>query len=422
MHLELPRLSQEEGTVKKDQYLAGLDIGSTKVTLVIAVPTENGFDVVGVGQSPCSGLRKGVVVNIEATTDAIRKAREEAELMAGFQISQAWVGVSGHNVQSQDSKGIVAIRNQDVTTVDLERVIEAAKTIAVPRERHVLHALPREYKIDDQDGITDPLGMSGVRLEALVHIVTASQSALQNITKCLERADLKVAGFVLEPLASSLSTVSEDEKNLGVALVDIGGGTSDLVIYVHGSVAYVASVPMGGFHVTNDVAVGLRTPHINAENLKKKSGCALASLIDPSETLDVEGVGGREERMVLRQYLCEIIEPRAEEILSFIHHEIQKSGLSGLLGSGVVVTGGGSLLDGLPELGEFVFDMPVRRAAPKSFGGMTEAVKAPTFSAALGLILYAGQNSQAQAIESSPSMVKVDELANKFKNFFDKIF
>lgn len=374
--------------MESNQLVAGLDIGSTKVAVVIGNLTQSGIDVVGVGTAPNQALKKGVVVNIEATTEAIQKAREEAELMAGVELSKVWVGVAGSHLKSFDSKGIIAIRGQDVTATDVDRVIEAAKTVAVPQERQVLHALARDFKLDDQDGIFDPVGMSGVRLEASVHIVTGGKTALQNIIKCAERANLKVIGTVLEPLASSLAVLEDDEKKLGTALIDMGGGTTDLVIYIQGNLAYTASVPVGGIHVTNDLAMGLRTPQISAENLKKKYGCALAALIDSEETIEVEGVGGRPSRAVLRRNLCEVIEPRIEETFEFVKQEIEKSGLSQLIGSGIVLTGGGSQLDGVTELGEFIFDMPIRKATPNVFGGMIEAVRAPSFSTALGLVTY----------------------------------
>lgn len=380
--------------MKKDHFIAGLDIGTTKVSIVIGTPGPHGIDIVGLGTAPNQGLKKGIVVNIEQTTEAIRQAREEAELMAGIQLTEVWVSVSGTVIKSFDSKGMVAIRDKEITSNDIARVVEAAKAVAVPNDRDVIHVLPREFRVDDQDGILDPIGMSGVRLESSVHIVTAGHTALQNLIKCTERAQLRVAGLVLEQYASALSVLTEDEKQLGVAVVDIGGGTSDIVIISQGSIAYTASVPLGGNTITNDIAVGLRTPHGSAETLKKKYGCALASLVNAEESIEVEGVGGRKERTVLRQHLCEVIEPRAEEVLHFINNEIQKSGLTGLIGSGIVLTGGGSQLDGICELGEFVFDMPVRRAGPSGFGGITDIVKAPQFATGVGLLFYGNKNTK----------------------------
>ncbi len=404
--------------------IATLDIGSTKIAFVLAIPTPQGVDVVGVGNVPNHSLRKGVVVDIEATTEAIKKAREEAELMAGFSVDEVWVGTSGAHLKSFDSKGIVAITNREVAQADVDRVVEAAKTVAVPPDRQVLHVLPREFKIDDQDGIRDPIGMSGVRLEASVHIVTGGFTAIQNMTKCTERAGLRIKGLVLESLASSYSVLSQDEKNLGVVVVDMGGGTSELLVYTQGAVSYTASIPVGGGHVTNDVAMGLRTPHTNAESLKRKYGCALASLVDPQETIEVEGVGGRQERTVLRQYLCEVIEPRVEETLNLINNEILRSGLSPLVGSGIVITGGGSLLDGLIELGEFVFDMPVRRGHPCLVSGLTDAVKSPVFSNALGLVFYAIEKYPPKFREIRQDSMSFNPKAfvGRLKNLIDGAF
>lgn len=408
----------------RGEAIAALDVGSTKIAFIIAVPTPTGVDVVGVGNVPNHALRKGVVVDIEATTEAIKKARDEAELMAGFSVDEVLVGISGSHLKSFDSKGIVAIADREVSQSDVDRVVEAAKTVAVPADRQVLHVLPREFKIDDQDGIRDPIGMAGVRLEASVHIVTGGFTAIQNLTKCAERAGLKIKEFVLESLASSYSVLSQDEKTLGAVVVDMGGGTSDILIYTQGSVAYSASLPIGGTHVTNDVAMGLRTPHSNAEALKKKFGCALASLVDPQETVEVEGVGGRQERTVLRQYLCEVIEPRVEETLNFINNEIQRSGLSPLVGSGIVITGGGSLLDGLIELGEFVFDMPVRRGLPRLMGGLTDAVKSPVYANSLGLVFYSISKNPPRFAEQKPEGLNLNPrmFVSKIKNLIDGAF
>lgn len=401
-------LSGKSERPRSDRIVAALDIGTTKVCLAIGVvsePTEESqknpkaiappkVNVIGVGTIPSFGMRKGMVVNIDATTDAIMKAREEAELMAGVKITEVTVGISGSHIKSFDSKGMVAIRHQEVTEQDIQRVIEAAKAIAVPSDREVLHVLPREFKIDDQGGIHDPIGMSGIRLEANVHIVTGGKSALQNSIKCAEKAGLRVKGMVLEQLAASRVCLSADEKDLGVALVDMGGGTCDLVLYVQGAVAYTAVIPVGGMHLTNDIAVGLRTPQSTAEEIKKKYGCALSSLVSPEETIEVEGVGGRTERTIMRRLLCDVIEPRIEETLNFVHNEIQRSGFAKLLGAGVVLTGGASQLDGATELGDFVFDMPTRSGRPTNFGGLTDVVSSAAHSTVLGILDFAAENSQ----------------------------
>lgn len=402
---------------REDTIVAGLDIGSTKISVVIGQPREGGIDVIGVGTAPSHGLRKGVVVNIDSTTDSIRKAVEEAELMAGTKIESIWVGVAGAHIRSFDSKGMVAIKNKEVQESDVQRVIEAAQAVAVPADRDVIHVIPRDFKIDDQEGISDPIGMSGIRLEASVHIVTGGHTAIQNIIKCTNKAGLKIKGLALEQLASALAVLSQDEKDLGVALVDIGGGTSDVIIYINGGVVYTSVLPLGGVHVTNDVAVGLRTPHSSAENLKCEYGCAMSSLVDSSESIEVEGVGGRQSRTVMRQYLCEVIEPRAEEILNFINTEIHKSGLTDFLGSGVVLTGGGSQLDGLIEMGEFLLDMPVRKAVPNQIGGLRDAVQTPAFSTSIGLLLY-GQTHMKKSKTTVSGLRWMEKIKKAFVDAF----
>ena len=395
-------------TSKKSAIIAGLDIGSTKVSLVIATPVaanstlgqnftgqEITLDIVGLGTAPNTGIRQGVVVNVEATIEAITKAREEAELMSGYKIDEVYVAVGGTHVKSFDSRGMIAIRNKEVKADDIDRVIEAAKAVAVPADREVLHVLPREFKVDEQTGIFDPIGMSGVRLEANVHIVTAGQTALQNIIKCTEKSGLKVRGLVLQQLASALGVLSEDEKKLGAAVVDMGGGTCDAVVYVAGSVAFTATVPVGGQHVTQDIAMGLRTPQTSAEAVKKKYGAAIADLVDENETIEVEGVGGRKPRALLRRDLCEVIEPRAEETMALIWQEIRKSGLANEIGSGLVLTGGACQLEGLLEMGEFITDIPVRRGVPVNIGGLTDIVRGPENSTAVGLVVYGLDNMSA---------------------------
>jgi cell division protein FtsA len=408
--------------------ICGLDIGSSKVALVIGAINEDGkIEIVGVGQSANTGIRQGVVVNIEATTAAIVKAREEAELMSGYKVSQVWVGVSGMHIKSFDSRGMVAIKNQEVTSTDIQRVIEAAEAVSVPTDRRVLHVIPRDFKVDSQDGIIDPIGMSGIRLEAAVHIVTGGQTAISNNLKCIEKAGLKTSGLVLDQLAAATSVLSEDEKSLGVCVVDMGGGTCNLVYYVNGSVAQTAVVSVGGIHFTHDIAIGLRTPQMAAEDLKIKYGKAMPSLIQEDEVIDVEGVGGRKSRTVMRKDLAEVIEPRAEEILQMIKENIQASGLLHQLGSGVVLTGGASLLDGLVEMGEFAFDIPVRRGSPGSVGGLTEVVRSPVYATAVGLLLFGLSESKdliatAQKDSNDSWDVMFDSVSNKVKKFFDQMF
>jgi cell division protein FtsA len=416
---------------KKPVLLAGLDIGTTKVSIVIGTVSsetqpgsstpELSINIVGLGTAPSLGIRQGAVVNVEATIEAIQKAREEAELMAGHTIQDVFVAVGGTHIKSFDSQGMVAIRNKEVRADDIARVIEAAKAVAVPGDRDVLHVLPREFKIDGQEGIFDPIGMSGVRLECNVHLVTASRTALQNAIKCTEKAGLKVRGMVLQQLASSLAILSEDEKKLGAAVVDMGGGTCDLVIYSQGSVAYTGVIPVGGVHFTQDIAMGLRTPQVSAEIVKRKFGCAIADLVDANETVEVEGVGGRKPRAVLRRNLCEVIEPRAEETLALIYKEIQKSGLANQIGSGIVLTGGACQLEGLVEMGEFITDIPVRRGVPDRIGGLTDVVRSPAFATGVGLLMYGLNQDKLRLANQSPELglqVLVSDWAQKMKDFF----
>lgn len=416
-------------TSPRGPVLASLDIGSSLVKLIYSIVNSEGqVEVVGVGHAPNSGLKQGVVVNIEATTESIKKAKEEAELMSGYRAEHVWVSVSGPHVQSFDSKGMVAIKNKEVSKADIDRVIEAAKAVIVPADRTVLHVIPREYKIDSQDGISDPIGMSGVRLEANVHIVTASQSALSNLKKCIEKAGFEVAGLVLDQVAAAKAVLSDDEKNLGVCLADIGGGSSKLIYFVNGSVAGTSVIPVGGAHFTHDVAVGLRTPQFSAEDLKKKHGCAVATLVSDADSVDVDGVGGRKTRAIARKELAYILEARAEECLSMIANDIRVSGLQPLLGSGVVITGGASQLDGMVEMGEFVFDIPVRRGLPRLVGGLKDVVKGCEFATSIGLLLYALELNKDFYVRKetvghfSTINDSFDGMASKVKKFFNDLF
>lgn len=418
--------------------LASIDIGSSAVKLVMSHVTlseknETKIEVTGVGFVPNSGIKQGVVVNIEVTTECVRRAKEEAELMSGTKVSEVWVSLSGSHIQSFDSKGMVAVKNKEVNQQDIDRVIEAAKAIVIPADRTVLHVLPREFKIDQQDGISDPIGMMGVRLEANVHIVTASQSAISNLTKCIEKAGLRVAGLVMDQVAITKSVISTDEKNLGVCIADIGGGSSKMVYLINGSVAHTSMVPVGGAHFTHDVAVGLRTPQVSAEILKKKHGCALATLVDDQESIEVDGVGGRKSRTVPRKELAHILEARAEEVLNMIAHDIKMSGLQPLLGSGLVITGGSSQLDGLVEMGEFVIDLPLRRGYPALVGGLKDVVKGGEFATAIGLLFYALETKKefyAQSTQdlSTSSLLgeamsdSIGDMATKMKKFFTDLF
>ena len=373
---------------KSGDVLVGLDIGTTKICAIVGEITDEGIDIIGIGTHPSKGLRKGVVVNIDATVASIKRAIEEAEHMAGCEISTVYTGIAGGHIKAFPSHGVVAVKDKEVRPRDVERVIEQAKAVAIPLDREVIHVLPQEFVVDDQDGIKDPIGMSGVRLEAKALIVTGAVSSAQNIVKCAQRTGLNVSDIVLQPLASSLATLCEDEKELGVCLVDIGGGTTDIAIFHDGSIRHTAVISLGGNHLTNDVAIGLRTPTHEAERIKKQYGHANAKKVDSGETIEVPSVGGGAPRILSRHILAEIIEPRVEEIFMLVQHEIQKAGMEELLASGVVITGGSTLLEGMPEMAEEVLGMPVRRGMPRHIGGLVDVVKSPMYATAVGLVIY----------------------------------
>jgi len=399
--------------MSKKDFVVGLDIGTTKICCIVGEIVEPGvkpvIDIIGIGTAPSSGLRKGVVVNIDSTVESISKAVEEAELMAGVEISSVYAGIAGGHIKSFNSTGIVAVKEKEVSTQDVQRVIDAAKAVAIPMDREVIHIIPQEYIIDDQDGIRDPVGMSGVRLEAKVHIVTGAVSSAQNIIKCANKAGLNVSEICLEPIASSEAVLSADEKELGVVLVDIGGGTSDIAIFREGAVVHTGVLAIGGNHITNDVALGLRTPQHEAEKIKVSYGCALSSLIKPDETIEVAGVGGRKQRVLSKRLLSEIIEPRVEEVFSLIQREVMKSGYQELLSGGVVVTGGATLLEGTCELAEFIFEMPIKRGIPLGVGGLKDVVQSPKYATGVGLLKYGAQR-----------MMKA-KFPIREKNIYDKV-
>lgn len=384
--------------MSKKDFVVGLDIGTTKICCIVGEVTEGGpnpsIDIVGIGTAPSSGLRKGVVVNIDATVESITKAVEEAELMAGLEISSVYTGIAGGHIKSFNSTGIVAIKDKEVTEQDVQRVIDGAKAVAIPLDREVIHIIPQEYMINGQDGIRDPIGMSGVRLEAKVHIVTGAVSSAQNIIKCANKSGLNVAEICLEPIASAEAVLSNDEKELGVVLVDIGGGTSDIAIFKDGAIVHTGVLAIGGNHITNDISVGLRTPQNEAEAIKIAHGCAMASMIGADESIEVPGVGGRKARVVPRRLLAEIIEPRVEEIFSLIHREVIKSGFHNAIAGGYVITGGSTLLEGMPELAEMIFEMPVKRGLPQNMGGLRDVVNSPKFATGVGLLKFGARNLQ----------------------------
>ncbi len=384
--------------MSKKDFIVGLDIGTTKVCCVVGEPVGNGpqplLNIMGVGIASSTGLRKGVVIDIEATVESIKKAVHEAELMAEVDISTVYTGIAGGHIKSFNSTGIVTVKGQEITEQDVQRVIDAAKAVSIPLDRETVHIIPQEYIINDQDGILDPVGMNGTHLEARVHIVTGAVSSAHNIIKCVNKAGLNVAEICLEPLASSEAVLCQDEKELGVILVDIGAGTSDIAIFKKGVIVHTSVLAIGGNHITNDVAVGLRTPQNEAEKIKIKYGCALTALVKSNEMIEVIGVGGRKSHVLSRRSLAGIIEPRVEEMFSLIQREVTKSGFQDLLSAGVVLTGGASLLEGLPELAEFIFGIPAKRGLPQNIGGLREVVNSPKFATAVGLIKYGVRNIQ----------------------------
>lgn len=373
----------------KEVLVAGLDIGTTKICCIIASLTEGGgIEVIGVGTSPSYGLRRGVVVNIESTTKSIERAVEEAELMSGMEVNSVYTGIAGGHIQGMNSRGVIAITGGEVSKQDKERVIDAARVIAIPLDREVILVLPQQFIVDGQDGIKDPVGMRGVRLEVEIHIVTAAVTSAQNIVRCINQAGLRVNDIVLGPLAGSYAVLDEDEKELGVTLIDIGGGTSDIVIFVEGSIWHTEVFSMGGEYVTKDISVGLRTPIAEAEKIKIKHGCAMGSLVKDDERIEVPGVGGRGGKTLPKQVLAEIIEPRMEEVFGLVNKQIRKTGYENLITAGIVLTGGGAMLEGSSELAERIFDLPVRVGYPKGIGGLKDVVNNPLYATSVGLVLY----------------------------------
>lgn len=377
---------------KKDSLVVGLDIGTTKICTVVGEMADGQVNIIGLGTFPSKGLRKGVVVNIESTVQSIKKAVEEAELMADCHITSVYAGIAGGHIKGINSHGVIAIKNKEITEKDKQRVIDAASAVAMPMDREIIHVIPQEFIVDDQDGIKDPVGMSGVRLEGRVHIVTGAITSAQNIIKCANRAGLDVDDIVLEQLGSSEAVLTPEEKELGAAIVDIGGGTTDLVIFSNGAIKHTAVFSMAGSHITNDISVGLRTPVEEAEKIKIRYGCALTSLVRKDETIEVPSVGGRKPRVLSRQMLSEIIEPRVEEILGLVRDELAKMGYGNLLASGVILTGGSAILEGVPELAEQIFNLPVRRGTPIGIGGLVDLVNSPVYATGVGLVLYGSRN------------------------------
>ena len=410
---------------RREQYLVGLDVGTSKIAAIVGEATddEEGLDIVGIGLAEAKGIRRGAVVNLEAAVESIKKAIEEAELTAGVEIDSVHLGLSGAHVKAFNSRGVVAVagKNREITREDVRRAIDAAKAVALPSGREIVHVLPQDFVVDEQDGIGAPVGMTGARLEVNVHVVTGSTSTTQNIVACVNRAGVEVTDTVLEQLAASEAVLTADEKELGVALVDIGGGTTEFAIFEKGSLWHTGVVTLGGDHFTNDIAVGLRTPIPEAEKTKRRSGCALSALVDEEETVEVASVGGRQPRVMSRRILSEVLQPRAEEIFHQLWDEIRRAGYERSLNSGIVLTGGGSILDGMPEIADQIFDLPMRRGCPIGVGGLTDHVNNPSFATVVGLVMYARRN-QMNERNRSVGVGALSRVAVRLRGLFKEFF
>jgi cell division protein FtsA len=402
--------------------LVGLDIGTSKVVAIVGEVTPRGIvEVVGIGSHPSRGLKKGVVINIESTVQSIQRAIEEAELMAGCQIHSVFTGIAGSHIRSLNSHGIVAIRDREVTSADVERVIDAARAVAIPADQKILHILPQEFIIDTQEGIKEPVGMSGVRLEAKVHMVTGAVSAAQNIIKCVRRCGLEVDDVILEQIASSYAVLTDDEKELGVCLIDVGGGTSDVAVFTEGAIRHTAVIPIAGDQVTNDIAVALRTPTQHAEDIKIKYACALSHLASAEESIEVPSVGDRPPRRLSRQTLAEVVEPRYEELFGLVHAELRRSGFEDLIAAGIVLTGGSAKMEGVIELAEEVFHMPVRLGLPQNIAGLADVVRNPIYATGVGLLQF-GSHNRGHQIQEFRNETGLAGLWSRMKGWFQGSF
>lgn len=406
--------------------IAGLDIGTTKIVAIIAEPDDDGtLRILGVGKSPSLGLRRGVVVNLEKTIRSIEDALDSAERLAGVEIGSVFAGIAGDHIRSINSRGVIAVsrKGNEITQADVDRVVDAAKAIALPMDREIIHVIPQEFIVDDQPGIKDPVGMAGVRLEGEIHIITGAVTSAQNIYKSVQRAGVEVQDLVLQPLATSYSVLSDDEKELGVAVLDLGGGTADLAVFYDGSIRHTAVIGLGGENVTNDVAIGLRTPRDQAELIKIEHGVSLQAMVDADERIEVPGVGGRPPREVSRDVLAAIIEPRMEEIFQLTLREIQRSEFADLLTTGIVITGGGAMIDGACELAEQVFDLPVKLGIPTGVAGLSEEVMTPVYATAVGLLQYAMQegHGRGRRLLSSGNGL-FDSITARMRKWIDEFF
>jgi cell division protein FtsA len=408
---------------RNGNIVVGLDVGTTKICAIIGEINEDGLlDIIGLGTAPSRGLRRGVVVNIDQTVSSIRKAVDDAELMAGCRADSVYAGISGGHIKGINSHGVIAIKNREVTSVDVARVIDAARAVAIPTDREVIHIVPQEFMVDDQEGIREPIGMAGVRLEAKVHIVTGAVSAAQNIVRCAMRSGLRVDDLVLQQMAAAEAVLSPDEKELGVALVDIGGGTTDVAVFSEGSIQHTSVISVGGDQLTNDIAVGLRTPVVEAESIKKKHGCALGSLVEKDETILVPGVGGRQPRVLSRSVLADITEPRIEEILGLVRRDLERYSLLSGVASGIVLTGGSVAIEGICELAEQLFDMPVRLGYPMGISGLVDVVNSPVYATGVGLVLWGARNRGAAIVPSYEAGGVFDRVMGRMKQWFAEAF
>ena len=408
---------------RRERYLVGLDVGTSNVCAVVCESHDDGsVDIVGIGVAESRGIKRGVVVNLEAAVESIKKAIEEAELMAGIEVDSVHLALSGPHIKGFNSRGVIAVagKNREITRDDVRRAIDAAKAVALPTGREILHVLPQDFVVDEQDGIGAPIGMTGARLEVNVHVVTGATSSTQNLIACVNRAGVTVVDTVIEQLAAAEAVLMPDEKELGVAVVDIGGGTADLAIFERGSLWHTGVVAVGGDHFTNDIAVGLRTPIPDAEKVKRKSGCALSSMVDEDDTIEVASVGGRKSRLMPRRILSEILQPRAEEIFHLVWDEIRRAGYEKSLNSGIVLTGGGSILEGMPEIAEQIFDLPIRRGCPVGVGGLADHVNSPTFATPVGLVLYAHRNRMPEAVRVGAGTF--GRMAGRLRGIFKEFF
>jgi cell division protein FtsA len=403
---------------RTERYVVGLDVGTSTTTCVVGEAVDDGVDIVGIGVAESRGVKRGVVVNLEAAVESIRKAVDEAELMAGIDIDAVHLALSGPHIKGFNSRGVVAVagKNREIARDDVRRAIDAAKAVALPTGREILHVLPQDFVVDEQEGIGAPVGMTGSRLEVNVHVVTGAVSSTQNMVACANRAGVMVEDTAIEQLAAAEAVLTPDEKELGVALVDLGGGTADIAIFERSSLWHTAVVAVGGDHFTSDIAVGLRTPIPDAEKLKRKSGCALSSMVDEDDTIEVPSVGGRKPRLMARRILSEVLQPRAEEIFHLVWDEIRRAGYEKSLNSGIVLTGGGSILEGMPEIAEQIFDLPIRRGSPMGVGGLADHVNTPVFATPVGLALYASRNRIPEA--SRGAVGALSRMAGHLRGIF----